>query len=154
MAERTYQTLDSQNVTPNFRDSERSKLEIDNHINSILGAEYFGKADGFMAAKHSTNIIRPEGFPGSNQGFYSNSQGRIHSHNQTGLYSNSYLGGNYGNSHEGFHSNRPGGVSENPTPYSSVTGGGRLDKVIKHQLYKEHKSSVDDHGAGKNLKLK
>ena len=145
MAQQTYQMsdIDTQNVTHNFIDNGRNRVEIDKHINSILGAEYFGKADGFMASKlDMNNIKQEEGFHSNNQqgGLYSNTQGGLYSNTQGGLYSNT-KGGLYSMKLEGF--------SENPTPIGSVRG--RLDNVINEQLHKEQ-SKILSSDAGNVLK--
>ena len=153
MAQQTYQMgdIDTQNVTHNFKDNGRNRVEIDKHINSILGAEYFGKADGFMASKLDMNSIKQEeGFHSNNQqgGLYTNTQGGLYSNTQRGLYSNNQ-GGLYSNTQGGLYSNKLGGFSENPTPIGSVRG--RLDKVINEQLYKEQ-SKILSSDAGNVLK--
>ena len=71
MAEQTSQMvdIDTQNVNPSLQAERKSavymkeKDEIDKHINSILGSEYFGKEDGFLAFNNDKNINKHgEGF--------------------------------------------------------------------------------------------
>ena len=71
MAEQTSQMvdIDTQNVNPSLQAERKSavymkeKDAIDKHINSILGSEYFGKEDGFLAFNNDKNINKHgEGF--------------------------------------------------------------------------------------------